>query len=166
MPDFLFVTFVDGNRDRCQLQNFFHPLLQAPNFLGVCLFYQGLHKPGMGIQLSVRPVMFRCQEMLPSKCSKHKNKTRYFAQMISIYHKVNNHIEVTNDTGLLQSIPKENIIWVDVFGWNREEEKLIEDHFGLEIMNAEESVEIEHSARFIDFENHHQLTCTAVHTSD
>ena len=74
--------------------------------------------------------------------------------MISIYHKVNNHIEVTNDTALFQSIPKENIIWVDIFGWNREEEKLIEDHFGLEIMNAEESVEIEHSARFIDFKNH------------
>ena len=74
--------------------------------------------------------------------------------MISIYYKVNSHIEKTTEIGMLKSLKTLDIVWVDVFGWNAEEEKIIEENFSLQIMNAEESSEIEHSARFMDFEDH------------
>ncbi len=74
--------------------------------------------------------------------------------MISIYHKVNDHVEMTNDVGLLRSLKRENIIWVDLLGWDEDDEKLIENHFGLEIMNTKESVEIEQSSRYVEYENH------------
>lgn len=74
--------------------------------------------------------------------------------MISIYHKVNDHFEMTNDVTVLSSLKKENIIWVDLLGWNEIDEKLIEKHFGLEIMNTQESVEIEQSARYVEYDDH------------
>ncbi len=74
--------------------------------------------------------------------------------MISIYHKVNDHFEMTNDVALLPTIKREDIIWIDVLGWDQNDEHLIEKHFGLEIMNTKESVEIEQSARFVEYENH------------
>lgn len=74
--------------------------------------------------------------------------------MISIYHKVNDHYEMVNDASLLHTLKRENIIWVDLLGWNEEDEKLIEKHFGLEIMNTKESVEIEQSSRYVEYEDH------------
>ncbi|MFM9945926.1 MAG: CorA family divalent cation transporter, partial [Bacteroidia bacterium] len=74
--------------------------------------------------------------------------------MISIYHKVNDHFEVTNDLALLATIKKQNIVWVDLLGWDEKSEKLIENHFGLEIMNNKEQVEIEQSARYVEYEDH------------
>lgn len=74
--------------------------------------------------------------------------------MISIYHKVNDHFEMVNDVSLLSSLKRENIIWVDLLGWDEEDEKIIEKHFGLEIMNTKESVEIEQSSRYVEYEDH------------
>ena len=74
--------------------------------------------------------------------------------MISIYHKVNDHVEMTNDEGLLPLLKRENIIWIDLLGWDEDDEKLIEKHFGLEIMNTKESVEIEQSSRYVEYEDH------------
>jgi magnesium transporter len=74
--------------------------------------------------------------------------------MISIYHKVNDHYEIANDISDLLKIKRENIIWVDILGWDDLSEKTIEDFFDVQIMNAKESVEIEQSARFIEYENH------------
>ena len=74
--------------------------------------------------------------------------------MISIYHKVNDHVEMTNDEGLRPSLKRENIIWIDLLGWDEDDEKLIEKHFGLEIMNTKESVEIEQSSRYVEYEDH------------
>lgn len=61
---------------------------------------------------------------------------------------------MTNDEGLLPSLKRENIIWIDLLGWDEDDEKLIEKHFGLEIMNTKESVEIEQSSRYIEYEDH------------
>ena len=74
--------------------------------------------------------------------------------MISIYHKVNDHFEMSNDAAILAALKTENIIWVDLLGWNEEDEKLIEKHFELEIMNTQESVEIEQSARYVEYDDH------------
>lgn len=61
---------------------------------------------------------------------------------------------MTNDEGLLHSLKRENIIWIDLLGWDEDDEKLIEKHFGLEIMNTKESVEIEQSSRYVEYEDH------------
>ncbi len=61
---------------------------------------------------------------------------------------------MTNDEGLLPSLKRENIIWIDLLGWDEDDEKLIEKHFGLEIMNTKESVEIEQSSRYVEYEDH------------
>ena len=74
--------------------------------------------------------------------------------MISIYHKVNDHVEMTNDEDLLPLLKRENIIWIDLLGWDEDDEKLIEKHFGLEIMNTKESLEIEQSSRYVEYEDH------------
>ncbi len=83
-----------------------------------------------------------------------KKKTRYFALMISIFHKVNEHYEMTNDVGLLHTLKRENILWVDILGWNEEEERKVENYFNIHIMNNQESLEIEQSARYIEYEDH------------
>lgn len=74
--------------------------------------------------------------------------------MISIFHKVNGRIEMTNDLDLLKSLSKKDIIWVDLMECNTEIENLIEEHFEVEIINNEEALEIEHSSRFIEFSDH------------
>ena len=61
---------------------------------------------------------------------------------------------MTNDEGLLPLLKRENIIWIDLLGWDEDDEKLIEKHFGLEIMNTKESVEIEQSSRYVEYEDH------------
>ncbi len=74
--------------------------------------------------------------------------------MISIYHKVNAHFEVSHDLASLQVIKRDNILWIDLLGWDEENENAIEKHFSLEIMNIKESVEIEQSSRYIEYEDH------------
>lgn len=74
--------------------------------------------------------------------------------MISIFHKVNGHIEMTNDPEVLKGLSKDEIIWVDLMESTPEIETFIEEHFGVEIINNEEALEIEHSSRFIEFADH------------
>lgn len=74
--------------------------------------------------------------------------------MISIYYKVNDHFELTHDLDQLKILKRDQIVWVDLLGWSDENERIIEQHFGLEIMNTKESVEIEHSSRYVEYEDH------------
>ena len=74
--------------------------------------------------------------------------------MISIYHKVNTHCEVSHDLASLNTLKSENILWIDLLGWDEETEKAIEKHLGLEIMNIKESVAIEQSSRYIEYADH------------
>ncbi len=74
--------------------------------------------------------------------------------MISIYYKVNDHFELTHDLDQLKVLKRDQIVWVDLLGWSDENERIIEQHFGLEIMNTKESVEIEHSSRYVEYEDH------------
>jgi len=54
--------------------------------------------------------------------------------MISIFHKVNEHYEMTNDVSLLYTLKRENIIWVDILGWSEEDEHKVEKYFGINII--------------------------------
>jgi len=79
--------------------------------------------------------------------------------MISIYYKIGEHIEISSNISILQEIDRENIIWVDMTEWDKEEEILLEKHFDLKIMNPNEVTEIEQSARFIEFD--HYFVCNS-----
>jgi magnesium transporter len=74
--------------------------------------------------------------------------------MISIFYKVNGRVEMTGELHALNTINKKDIIWVDMMECGPEIESLVEDHFGVEIVNNDEALEIEHSARFIEFSDH------------
>jgi magnesium transporter len=73
--------------------------------------------------------------------------------MIHIYYRVDSQVHLLEDINALPTIDKDHIIWVDLLGWSENEEAMIEDYFKVEIMNKAESMEIEQSSRFVEYDN-------------
>lgn len=75
-------------------------------------------------------------------------------EMISVYYRIGEEVHFAQGVDALKSIPMADIFWVDLMDVERTEELQIEQHFGVEIINNKESLEIEHSARFIEYKDH------------
>lgn len=79
--------------------------------------------------------------------------------MISIYYLSNEHIEISNDIGILSSLNKNNVIWIDLLNCDFEDTILVEKFMEIQPIAHDEFIEIEESARFIEFENY--LMCNS-----
>ncbi|NUM32365.1 MAG: hypothetical protein HUU47_08590 [Bacteroidetes bacterium] len=79
--------------------------------------------------------------------------------MISIYYSKNEHIEIANDLALIDGIEKSKIIWVDMLDCNDSEILKVETLLEIKAFNRQDFIEIEESARFIEFENY--LMCNS-----
>lgn len=73
--------------------------------------------------------------------------------MLRIYYKKDRRLAKETDLGLLQSIPMESLIWVDLQNSTAKEKASIESYFDIKYSSEEESLEIESSSRFSEVED-------------
>lgn len=73
--------------------------------------------------------------------------------MLRIYYKKDKRLAKETDITLLQSIPQNDLVWVDLQNSTVEEKVTIENYFDIKYSSVEESSEIESSSRFYELDD-------------
>lgn len=73
--------------------------------------------------------------------------------MLRIYYKKDKRLAKETDITLLQSIPQNDLVWVDLQNSTFEEKVTIENYFDIKYSSVEESSEIESSSRFYELDD-------------